>query len=72
MVASGLLSAVRPFGGGLLGSFGGSAQACALIALAAALTPAVAASGPAREGCQPTITTPTITTATITTGEDDA
>ena len=41
MVASGLLSAVRPFGGGLLGSFGGPAQACALIALAAALTPAV-------------------------------
>ena len=66
MVASGLLSAVRPFGGGLLGSFGGPAQACALIALAAALTPAVAASGPAREGRQPAITTPTITT-----GEDD-
>ena len=66
MVASGLLSAVRPFGGGLLGSFGGPAQACALIALAAALTPAVTASGPAREGRQPTITTPTITT-----GEDD-
>jgi len=41
VVASGLLSAVRPFGGGLLGSFGGPAQACALIALAAALTPAV-------------------------------
>ena len=41
MVASGLLSAVRPFGGGLLGPFGGPAQACALIALAAALTPAV-------------------------------
>ncbi|HTQ93822.1 MAG TPA: alpha-(1-_3)-arabinofuranosyltransferase family protein [Streptosporangiaceae bacterium] len=40
MVASGLLSAIRPFGGGLLGSFGGTAQACALIALAAALTPA--------------------------------
>jgi arabinofuranan 3-O-arabinosyltransferase len=67
MVASGLLSAVRPFGGGLLGSFGGTAQACALIALAAALTPAVTASGPAREGRQPAITTPTITT-----GEDDA
>jgi arabinofuranan 3-O-arabinosyltransferase len=71
MVASGLLSAVRPFGGGLLGSFGGPAQACALIALAAALTPAVTASGPAREGRQPAITTPAITTPTITTGEDD-
>jgi arabinofuranan 3-O-arabinosyltransferase len=45
MVASGLLSAVRPFGTGLLGPFGGPAQACALVALAAALTPAVA--GPA-------------------------
>lgn len=61
MVVSGLLSAARPFGGGLLGSFGGTAQACALIALAAALMPAVTASGPAREGRQPTITT----------GEDD-
>jgi len=48
MVASGLLSAVRPFGGGLIGSFGGPAQACALIALAAALMPAWPA--PAREG----------------------
>jgi arabinofuranan 3-O-arabinosyltransferase len=61
MVASGLLSAARPFGGGLIGSFGGPAQACALIALAAALTPAVTAPDPAREGRQPTITT----------GEDD-
>jgi arabinofuranan 3-O-arabinosyltransferase len=42
MVASGLLSAARPFGAGLLGPFGGPAQACALVALAAALTPAVA------------------------------
>lgn len=41
MAASGLLSAARPFGGGLLGPFGGPAQACALIALAAALTPAI-------------------------------
>ncbi len=41
MVTSGLLSAARPFGAGLLGPFGGPAQACALIALAAALTPAV-------------------------------
>jgi arabinofuranan 3-O-arabinosyltransferase len=41
MVASGVLSAARPFGAGLLGPFGGPAQACALIALAAALTPAV-------------------------------
>jgi hypothetical protein len=42
MVASGLLSAARPFGAGLLGPVGGPAQACALVALAAALTPAVA------------------------------
>ncbi|HEV3294114.1 MAG TPA: alpha-(1-_3)-arabinofuranosyltransferase family protein, partial [Streptosporangiaceae bacterium] len=41
MATSGLLSAARPFGAGLLGPFGGPAQACALIALAAALTPAV-------------------------------
>jgi arabinofuranan 3-O-arabinosyltransferase len=41
MAASGLLSAVRPFGSSLFGSFSGPAQACALIALAAALTPAV-------------------------------
>jgi len=41
MVASGLLSAVRPFGDGLFGSFGRPAQACALVALAAALMPAV-------------------------------
>jgi arabinofuranan 3-O-arabinosyltransferase len=39
MIAAGLLSAVRPFGGGLFGPFGGPAQACALIALAAALMP---------------------------------
>jgi hypothetical protein len=56
MVVSGLLSASRSFGSGLLGSFGGPAQACALIALAAALIPAVAAPGPAREGRQPTTT----------------
>jgi arabinofuranan 3-O-arabinosyltransferase len=37
MVASGLLAAVRPFGTGLLGPFGWPAQACALLALAAAL-----------------------------------
>ncbi len=41
MVASGVLSAARPFGAGPLGPFGGPAQACALVALAAALTPAV-------------------------------
>jgi hypothetical protein len=41
MAASGLLSAVRPFGSSLFGSFSGPAQACALVALAAALTPAV-------------------------------
>ena len=46
MVVSGLLSAVRPFGEGLFGPFGWLAQACALVALAAALMPAVA--GPAR------------------------
>ena len=37
MVTSGLLAAVRPFGTGLLGPFGWPAQACALVALAAAL-----------------------------------
>ena len=42
LVASGLLSAARPFGSGLLGPFGGPAQACALVALAAALIPAAA------------------------------
>jgi arabinofuranan 3-O-arabinosyltransferase len=42
MAASGLLAAVRPFGTGLLGPFGWPAQACALVALAAALTPALA------------------------------
>ena len=42
MLASGLLCAVRPFGAGLLGPFGWPAQACALVALAAALTPALA------------------------------
>jgi arabinofuranan 3-O-arabinosyltransferase len=42
MVASGLLSAVRPFGEGLFGPFGWPAQACALVALAAALTPVAA------------------------------
>jgi len=43
MVVSGLLSAVRPFGDGLFGPFGRPAQACALVALAAALMPAVTA-----------------------------
>jgi len=56
MVVSGLLSAAHSFGSGLLGSFGGPAQACALIALAAALTPAVTVPDPAREGRQPTTT----------------
>jgi hypothetical protein len=37
MVVSGLLAAVRPFGTGLIGPFGWPAQACALVALAAAL-----------------------------------
>jgi hypothetical protein len=54
MVASGLLSAVRPFGAGPLGPFGGPAQACALVALAAALTPAgPACRRPAREPAGP-------------------
>ena len=42
MVVAGLLSAVRPFGDGLFGPFGWPAQACALVALAAALMPAAA------------------------------
>jgi hypothetical protein len=42
MIASGLLSAAKPFGTGLLGPFGWPAQAGALVALAAALTPEVA------------------------------
>ncbi len=37
MGLSGVLAAVRPFGTGLFGPFGGPAQACALVALAAAL-----------------------------------
>jgi arabinofuranan 3-O-arabinosyltransferase len=37
MAVSGVLAAVRPFGTGLFGPFGGPAQACALVALAAAL-----------------------------------
>jgi arabinofuranan 3-O-arabinosyltransferase len=44
MIASGLLSAAKPFGTGLLGPFGWPAQAGALVALAAALTPEVAVS----------------------------
>jgi arabinofuranan 3-O-arabinosyltransferase len=53
LAASGLLAAAQPFGDGLLGPFGWPAQACALLALAAALTPAVTL--PARR--QPTQTT---------------
>ena len=56
MVASGLLSAGRPFGSSLFGSFGGPAQACALVALVAVLMPAVDVRGPAPEGRQPTTT----------------
>jgi arabinofuranan 3-O-arabinosyltransferase len=37
MAVSGLLAAIRPFGAGLLGTFGWPAQGCALVALAAAL-----------------------------------
>ena len=51
LVVSGLLSAVRPFGEGLFGPFGWPAQACALVALAAALTPATAV--PVRRWRQP-------------------
>jgi arabinofuranan 3-O-arabinosyltransferase len=50
MLASGLLSAVRPFGTGLLGPFAWPAQACALVALAAALTPGIAWPGHGRPG----------------------
>jgi len=69
MVASGLLSAVRPFGTGLLGPFGGPAQGCALVALAAALTPAVAGPGrrPQASGEAPAAAGPATTTA----GEPD-
>jgi hypothetical protein len=42
LAASGLLSAASPSGDGLLGPFGWPAQACALVALAAALLPAAA------------------------------
>ncbi len=41
MTVSGLLAALQPTGAGLLGSFGAPAQACALVALAAALVPAI-------------------------------
>jgi len=50
LAASGLLSAVRPFGEGLFGPFGWPAQACALVALAAALTPAAARPAAATAG----------------------
>jgi arabinofuranan 3-O-arabinosyltransferase len=62
MIASGLLSAVRPFGAGPLGPFGGPAQACALVALAAALTPAIAFPARRRPGGQET-QAPTTTAA---------
>jgi arabinofuranan 3-O-arabinosyltransferase len=68
MVASGLLSAAQPFGRGLLGPFGGPAQACALVALAAALIPAVAV--PVRR--RPTAReAPDETAPTTTAGETD-
>ncbi len=46
LIVSGLLSAAQPFGDGLLGPFGWPAQACALIALAAALTPTASPARP--------------------------
>ena len=52
MIVSGLLSAVRPFGEGLFGPFGWPAQACALVALAAALMPAVAVPAWSRPGAR--------------------
>ena len=51
LVVAGLLSAVRPFGDGLFGPFGWPAQACALVALAAALMPVAAV--PAWRGRRP-------------------
>jgi arabinofuranan 3-O-arabinosyltransferase len=53
MLAAGLLSAVRPFGGGLLGPFGWPAQACALVALAAALMPVVPGREPTTQEAPP-------------------
>jgi len=49
MAVSGLLAALRPTGSGLLGTFGAPAEACALVALAAALVPAV----PVRRASKP-------------------
>ena len=67
MVLSGLLSAIQPFGAAFFGPFAAPAQVCALIALAAALTPAISVParrrpaatepGPACEGRSPTTTT---------------
>jgi arabinofuranan 3-O-arabinosyltransferase len=53
MLAAGLLSAVRPFGGGLFGPFGWPAQACALVALAAALMPVVPGREPTTQEAPP-------------------
>jgi arabinofuranan 3-O-arabinosyltransferase len=53
MLAAGLLSAVRPFGGGLFGPFGWPAQACALVALAAALMPVVSGREPTTQEAPP-------------------
>ena len=69
MVASGLLSAAQPFGHGLLGPFGGPAQACALVALAAALIPAVTVPVWRRPASREA---PTDTAPTTTTGEKDS
>src|SRR4029077_10215371 len=49
MAVSGLLAALRTTGSGLLGTFGAPAEACALVALAAALVPAV----PVRRASKP-------------------
>ena len=72
LVVSGLLSAVRPFGDGLFGPFGWPAQACALVALAAALMPAVAVPPWRRPGAPDAPARPPRPTGEPTTGEPTA
>ena len=70
LILSGLLSAVRPFGEGLFGPFGWPAQACALVALAAALMPAVGV--PAwRRPDAPDAAAPAAAAGEPTAGEED-